>query len=113
MVYPLVHLLLVVQHHEGFGRRGVPVEDEAEVSTLALHVGEVYESGVQPDVDALFVDLASVRRQHSGQQRHPALKIPVQLPNKSPQALSGLSAASAACPPRSLWTAASASSTAP
>lgn len=48
VVYPLVHFLLVIQHHEGLGGDGVAVEDEAEVATLALHVCEVDQRGVQP-----------------------------------------------------------------
>lgn len=47
MVYPLVHLLFIVQHHKGLRGDGVAIEDEAEVTTLALHICEVYESGVQ------------------------------------------------------------------
>lgn len=47
VVYPLVHLLLVVQHDKGLGGDGVAVEDEAEVTALALHVGEVDQRGVQ------------------------------------------------------------------
>lgn len=51
MVYPLVHFLLVIQHHEGLGGDGVAVEDEAEVATLALHVREVDQRSVQPIKD--------------------------------------------------------------
>lgn len=48
VVYPLVHFLLIIQHHEGLGGDGVAVEDEAEVTTLALHVREVDQRSVQP-----------------------------------------------------------------
>lgn len=47
VVYPLVHLLLIVQHDKGLGGDGVAVEDEAEVAALALHVREVDQRGVQ------------------------------------------------------------------
>lgn len=48
MVYSLVDFLFVVQHHERLGGDGVAIEDETEVAALTLHVGEVYQSGVQP-----------------------------------------------------------------
>lgn len=47
VVYTLVHLLFIVQNIEGLGGRSVSVEDEAEVSSLTLHICEVYQSGVQ------------------------------------------------------------------
>ena len=47
VVNTLVHLLLIVQNIEGLGRRSVSIEDEAEVSSLTLHICEVYQSGVQ------------------------------------------------------------------
>lgn len=49
MVYPLVDLLLVVKNYKGLGGHSFPVEDEAEVSSLALHVCEVYEGGVESE----------------------------------------------------------------
>lgn len=47
VVYSLVHFCFVVQDNEGLGRRSVAVENEAEVAALALHVGEVYQGGVE------------------------------------------------------------------
>lgn len=38
VVYTLVHLLFIVQNIEGLGGRSVSVEDEAEVSSLTLHI---------------------------------------------------------------------------
>lgn len=49
VVNALVHLLLVVEDDEGLGRRSLAVEDEAEVTTLALHVTEVNQRCVQSD----------------------------------------------------------------
>lgn len=47
VVYSLVHFCFIVQHNEGLGGWSVAVENEAEVATLALHVGEVYQGGVE------------------------------------------------------------------
>lgn len=47
VVYPLVDFLLVVQHDKRLRGDGVSVEDETEVTALALHVGEVSQGGVQ------------------------------------------------------------------
>lgn len=47
VVYPLVDFLLVVQHDKRLRGDGISVEDETEVTTLALHVGEVSQSCVQ------------------------------------------------------------------
>lgn len=46
-MYSLVHFGFIVQHGEALGLPGVTVEDEAEISALALHVIEVYQSGVK------------------------------------------------------------------
>lgn len=46
MVYPLVDFLFVVQHNKGLWGDGIAVEDEAEVTALALHVCEVYQGSV-------------------------------------------------------------------
>lgn len=46
MVYPLVDFLFIVQHNKRLRGDGVAVEDEAEVTTLALHVCEVYQGSV-------------------------------------------------------------------
>lgn len=59
VVYPLVHFLLVVQHHEGLWRNGVTIEDEAQVSSLAFHVCEVDESSVQPEQDKIHITLTN------------------------------------------------------
>lgn len=44
---PLINLLLVVQDHEGLGGSGVSAEDEAQVSSLTLHIAEVDQCSVQ------------------------------------------------------------------
>lgn len=48
MVYPLVDFLFVVQNDKRLRRDGVAIEDEAQVTTLTLHISEIYEGGVQP-----------------------------------------------------------------
>lgn len=47
VVYPLVDPLLVVQHDKRLGGDGVSIENETEVTALALHVGEVRQGCVQ------------------------------------------------------------------
>lgn len=47
VVYPLVDFLLVVQHDKRLRGDGVSVEDETEITALALHVGEVSQGCVQ------------------------------------------------------------------
>lgn len=47
VVYPLVDFQLVVQHHKRLRGDGVSVEDETEVTALALHVDEVSQGCVQ------------------------------------------------------------------
>lgn len=41
MMDPLINLLLVVQDHEGLGRKCVTGEDEAQISSLTLHICEI------------------------------------------------------------------------
>ena len=47
MMYPLVDFLFIVQHNKRLWGDGVAIEDEAEVTALALHVREVYQGSVQ------------------------------------------------------------------
>lgn len=47
VVYSLVHFCLIVQNHKGLGVLSITVENEAEISALTFHIGEVYKSGVK------------------------------------------------------------------
>lgn len=48
MVYSLVHFCFIVQNHKGLRGRGVTIENKAQISTLTLHIIEVYEGSVEP-----------------------------------------------------------------